>query len=767
MPKFYVLLLFLFSVRCAFAQSFLKRYSNDKSAYLYVNHIADHDSGYVVFNSSYNNLSNASGFVNQFLRLGNSGQVIDGQSVKFLPASNADWNHQYAPSVFLGIDKSYTAIYHVYNGSDTVRSGTFIFNVDSNLSPVWCKHLHHNNTYWGKTAESINGNTYLLTGTLYDSVGLNFDHHAIIRQRLHKISGRGQTMFSKELLLAGGSYSGYGDLNKTAKNTLLTTISLDAFNNGNCSGFSNSALVELDTNATVLRSVQFNGLGLNRAHYLSNGNYLLNAFTPDNSCGSYSVIAMLDSNWQVLWAKKVISSNTLDLADVFDSQGSIYFYTRSIIGTHVSPYLLKLDYSGNILGQRQFTQPILLYGNLLIDSAGVFTTTSADTGAHLLFQKFLSFNDTTICSVMPACAPLVQNFALSPLPVSFYTVARSDSFYSYTLEMGSVQTTETDYCYNTGELNAHFVLAKDTYCIGEPVMFVSDSALTMGASTWIITGAANDTFVARDSLAYLFARPGQYAIKHIHTIGYCDDVWQDTLWVDGYEPSATNLPYCDTVYASQIQSPCNWQWPNGATGSFYIPPAGQGVINIEMNCGICNYTYTYSLQKLAVPVINPSVITLCTGNEFVFDGGALGLTGISWFDTTALLKRVFVRPGVFIAFISNGECSAIDTLTIIADECDDCEVYLPNSFSPNGDGNNDIFKVYTSCPLVHFIRNRIFNRWGELVFESYNEGGEWNGTYKGSDCPAGVFVYEVVIDYENARGMQQSRTYKGSLILIR
>ncbi len=88
-------------------------------------------------------------------------------------------------------------------------------------------------------------------------------------------------------------------------------------------------------------------------------------------------------------------------------------------------------------------------------------------------------------------------------------------------------------------------------------------------------------------------------------------------------------------------------------------------------------------------------------------------------------------------------------------------VYWPNAFTPTGDGNNDLYLPFGSG--VKQINWSIFNRWGEKVFESDNFFSGWDGTYKGSPVPMGVYVYSATaVKMDNT-----TKKYKGSVTLIR
>lgn len=67
------------------------------------------------------------------------------------------------------------------------------------------------------------------------------------------------------------------------------------------------------------------------------------------------------------------------------------------------------------------------------------------------------------------------------------------------------------------------------------------------------------------------------------------------------------------------------------------------------------------------------------------------------------------------------------------------DLYIPNSFTPNGDGLNDVLLVYGYT--IKSMQFMVFNQWGQKIFESSNQSIGWNGTYKGKAQPSGVYIY--------------------------
>lgn len=79
--------------------------------------------------------------------------------------------------------------------------------------------------------------------------------------------------------------------------------------------------------------------------------------------------------------------------------------------------------------------------------------------------------------------------------------------------------------------------------------------------------------------------------------------------------------------------------------------------------------------------------------------------------------------------------------------------YIPTAFSPNGDGLNETFGIIGEGITEYSMQ--IFNRWGELIFESNNTASQWDGTYANEKVQTGVYVFKVI-----AKGTSDNGKYK-------
>ncbi|MFZ1657210.1 MAG: gliding motility-associated C-terminal domain-containing protein [Flavobacteriales bacterium] len=110
-----------------------------------------------------------------------------------------------------------------------------------------------------------------------------------------------------------------------------------------------------------------------------------------------------------------------------------------------------------------------------------------------------------------------------------------------------------------------------------------------------------------------------------------------------------------------------------------------------------------------------------------------------------------------VSAIDTNGCIATDQVTVFFRG----SLFVPNTFTPDGDGINELFHAITR--EVKTFRMEVFNRWGQLIFSTDDPNGAWNGTYKGEPSPVGVYVWQV--DMLEIGGT--SRHARGHVTLLR
>ena len=132
-----------------------------------------------------------------------------------------------------------------------------------------------------------------------------------------------------------------------------------------------------------------------------------------------------------------------------------------------------------------------------------------------------------------------------------------------------------------------------------------------------------------------------------------------------------------------------------------------------------------------------------------------------WNDFSSSSTFKINRTGRYWVEVSNQCGKVYDTINVIVKDCHSF-ISLPNAFSPNADGINDYFKPINANEINTKLI-QIFNRWGNIVFESKNFSKPWNGNYKDNACSEGVYFW--VVSYSDYQG--DTRIKRGIVTLLR
>ena len=156
-------------------------------------------------------------------------------------------------------------------------------------------------------------------------------------------------------------------------------------------------------------------------------------------------------------------------------------------------------------------------------------------------------------------------------------------------------------------------------------------------------------------------------------------------------------------------------------------------------------------------------VTGATGYQVSLDSGityispSSGATGLT--HTVAGLHP-FETRSIIVRALGPVTCQNSDTTKAYGTTLLD-ELYIPNAFTPNGDGKNDIWKPYGW--LIKELDMKIFNQWGQMIYSTSNANGGWDGAVKGKQQPVGVYVYVMRVVSQDGKILER----KGSVNLVR
>lgn len=241
-----------------------------------------------------------------------------------------------------------------------------------------------------------------------------------------------------------------------------------------------------------------------------------------------------------------------------------------------------------------------------------------------------------------------------------------------------------------------------------------------------------------------------------------------TLTLVTTSPEATTLRNClaSSEALSARFSEQGYLWNTGASEQT-IAVDRSGGYNVQIvldGCVTVDSFEVYVNQSWQAPDIISDTI-LCEGDELLIALNQSNTTYV-WDNGSSLANRTLTDAGLYWVETTN-ECGTLrDTVVVDVEECP-CTFYVPSAFSPNGDGDNDVFKGDTDCELLSY-ELQVYDRWGDVMYQSENGEDGWDGTNEGIPVPIGIYVYNVryTMQYQNAMKRYTGQT-SGKLFLRR
>ena len=396
----------------------------------------------------------------------------------------------------------------------------------------------------------------------------------------------------------------------------------------------------------------------------------------------------------------------------------------------VDNLLLQLHFKDGLAGTKAIT-PLGAVANMYQPSALSDAIVIGDT----IYVLALNENSLTMlffppCSDLPISWFAVQN----PPPVPF----SNPGTYTVSLTVNPGLTTEQRICKEVEIVTpVPFTLGKDTtICEGTYLL------LTPG--TIYKTYRWNTT---ETSQAIHVTQKGVYSVT---VTNYNDCALADTIRVDvvGNLSATVDTSICwgqNYMAGGRLQS---------ATGTYY------DTLVVANGCERITTTYLRVKAKVAVNIGRDTCLT--SGDSMDLRAIVDNASDITWQDGSHDTFYKVTDPGNYWVTATVNKCVGSDTVHIKK-----CPVaipfFLPNAFTPNGDGLNDSFGAsVTNLADFYMI---IYNRWGQVLFETNSSGQGWDGKYNNDYCESGNYVY--VVTYRNPDNADETIKATGSVTLVR
>ncbi|QOR75674.1 MAG: gliding motility-associated C-terminal domain-containing protein, partial [Thermoflavifilum sp.] len=244
------------------------------------------------------------------------------------------------------------------------------------------------------------------------------------------------------------------------------------------------------------------------------------------------------------------------------------------------------------------------------------------------------------------------------------------------------------------------------------------------------------------------SRPGTYWV--ISSNGFCLRI--DTVEVSllsntlpRLNPEAVLCPNSSLVLDVSSPDAIAYMWSTGATTPA-ITIDTPGTYTVLINGAVCNYTRldTVRVKQGFLPGVHilADDSLICSGDRLLLCAIGDHTEGYRWQDGTYGPSYTATTAGLYRVQAFN--VCGIATDSIMLQPAADCvgDIIMPNAFTPNNDGHNDVFRPKVLHQVFDF-ELRIFNRWGQLLFVTHDWTQGWDGTFHGQPCDAGGYAWWV------------------------
>ena len=183
-------------------------------------------------------------------------------------------------------------------------------------------------------------------------------------------------------------------------------------------------------------------------------------------------------------------------------------------------------------------------------------------------------------------------------------------------------------------------------------------------------------------------------------------------------------------------------WSTGSTDSAIVVNQ-EGSYSVYLRNKYCEKRDTAFVEHDFPPWVNlgPDSI-LCEGEVNVLNAlFEASFVNYLWQDGSIDTTFDATYPGDYSVLLSNRCGAFLDNVQLFYEDCSN--IHAPNAFTPNGDGDNDVYRLVSDQDFT-FFQFRVFNRQGEEIFASSSIDVAWDGTSNGAICPSGNYVYQLV-----------------------
>lgn len=419
-----------------------------------------------------------------------------------------------------------------------------------------------------------------------------------------------------------------------------------------------------------------------------------------------------DAAGNVQWTSRFLTSSAFYYAPIEVSDGYIF-----PVATSGAQYIgfYKMDFLGNMLwGGGKISnysgQPPMLRKKNNGNIVGVFNKTTAGVTSPVLIEFDKDLNIVAQNSYLPGTGLLGKdlNFLTDGTPVI-------TGFATGTLFPFHIKTTQT---YQT---DCDALPAAPVFTLNVVTQdLIATNAVSAAPAVSNITATATSFSLTQTNLCHVSKRL---------------NIGQDTLICQGQTLLLKNRT--NDVFD-------HYHWSTGDTSqTIHISLPGTYWLVAIDDCdpNSANDTVKITIKPSVVVDLGADVVK-CEDAHLTFHATNCSSCTYTWSTGSSLTSIDVTEKGTYWLKVDNNNgCQYADTVNVENMKCE-CALYIPNSFTPNSDGLNDVFKPVYYCDLQEY-ELKVFDRWGHLMFESHDIEDSWNGKNRNGLIEQGVYTYLV------------------------
>lgn len=218
------------------------------------------------------------------------------------------------------------------------------------------------------------------------------------------------------------------------------------------------------------------------------------------------------------------------------------------------------------------------------------------------------------------------------------------------------------------------------------------------------------------------------------------------------------------IFLNAADTNCTYVWNTGSDQSVIaVDTAGKYWVDVQR--GQCLTHDEISIDYMGAPELPELSDTIVCEGKVLFLTVPKNQNQILWSNLSTAPGIEIKEQGLYSVTVTN-RCGTAYRETMVSLFNCNCYVYVPNVFTPGNDKINDFFSPVYNCKLASY-HLQIFNRWGQLVFQSNDPAVKWDGNYKGKPCISDVYVWQCDALSVNEVGLIHPMYESGKVTLLR